>query len=98
MGTVQADWVRILGGTVAESRSKKDDVLIYTGGATTRRITEEEWKGAGVENQGTVVFDKSNNHRIPLNELTEPARQLLLDGHKGEFSVNKLEIPAPNGE
>lgn len=84
---------------MAESRSKKnDDVLIYTGGATERIITEDQWKAAGVENQGTVVFNKDNNHRIPLNELTEPARQLLVDGHKGEFSVNKLEIPAPNGE
>lgn len=82
---------------MAESRFQ-EDVLIYTGGATVREITEAQWAAAGVENQGTVVFDKSNNHRIPINELTEPAQQLLLDGHKGEFSVNELKIPAPNGE
>lgn len=78
--------------------SKSDDVLIYTGGATDRVITEQEWVAAGVENQGTVVFDKSNNWRMPVKELTEQAAKLLLEGHSGEFSKNKLEIPAPNGE
>lgn len=80
-------------------RSAQDeDMILYTGGATIREITEAQWKAAGVEDQGTVVFDAKNNWRMPLDELTGPAAQLLLDGHKREFSKNRLEIPAPNGE
>ena len=80
------------------AESQNEDIIIHTGGSTVRIITEEQWKAAGVEDQGTVVFDKSNNWRVPMDELTGPAAQLLLDGHKHEFMKNKFEIPAPNGE
>jgi hypothetical protein len=81
---------------VADSHT--DDVLIYTGGATERIITEKQWQAAGVEDQGEVVFDAKNNYRMPLDELTGKAAELLLKGHPREFCKNRLTIPAPSGE
>ena len=83
------------------SASKDDeDLVLYVGGADVRQITAQEWEAAGVENQDTVVFNRENNWRVPANELTDAALQLLLDGHKREFNKNQLEVPppAPNGE
>jgi hypothetical protein len=80
--------------------NREEDLVLYVGGADVRQITKSEWEGAGVENQDTVVFNKENNWRVPADELTGDALQLLLDGHKREFNKNQLEVPppAPNGE
>jgi hypothetical protein len=49
----------------------------YKGKATTRRITAEQWKQAKVDDQEEVVWDKSNDFRVDLSELSEKAQTVL---------------------
>lgn len=82
-----------------DQKKTAGDVLIYTGGATTREITREQWEAAGVKDQDTVRFSKEeNNRRVPVDEMTSAAVELLLDRHSNEFMLNEFKIPAPNGE
>lgn len=79
---------------------KKSDTLVYTGGATTRRITKAEWEKAGIKGQDTVVFDRSNSKTVKVGEVFQnmEALALLLDRHPNEFTVHEDKTPAPNGQ
>lgn len=79
---------------------KKSDTLVYTGGATTRRITRVEWEAAGIKGQDTVVFDKSNNKTVKIGDAFQnmEALTLLLERDGKEFRVHEDKTPAPNGQ
>lgn len=49
----------------------------YTGSSGVREITKEQWKGAGVENQDTTVWDEGNEYTLPLNLFTADALEVL---------------------
>lgn len=57
----------------------------YVGKATTRRITEAQWRSAGVKDQGDVQWSDSNNFRVQVEELTNKALQVLRND--GSFRV-----------
>jgi hypothetical protein len=49
----------------------------YTGDAGVREITKAQWKGAGVEDQDTVVWDASNDYTLPLSKFSKDAVAVL---------------------
>lgn len=57
----------------------------YKGKATTRRITAEQWQQARVKEQGEVVWDKSNDFRVPLSDLNDSALAVLR--RDGAFAI-----------
>lgn len=76
---------------------KKSDYLTYFGGATTRRITADQWEAEGVEGQDTVEFRKGARS-IKVSDLKADAVRLLLDRHPEEFRIDSDVPAAPNGE
>jgi len=48
----------------------------YIGSADTRHMGKEEWATAGIE-QEDLTFTASNGYTIPLDRVTEPAREVL---------------------
>lgn len=49
----------------------------YTGDAGVREITKAQWKGAGVENQDTVLWNAENDYTVPSNQFTPEALEVL---------------------
>lgn len=77
---------------------KKSDQVVYIGGATSRRITTEQWKAAGVTGQETLTWNKSlNGNRCAVGELSSEALDFLLQNHSREFVVaaegEKAQLP-----
>ncbi|MGE3487449.1 MAG: hypothetical protein AB7L09_22235 [Nitrospira sp.] len=66
---------------------RKTDVLVYTGGATSWEITREQWVAAGVTDQGSIRFDRRNQKRIRVSDLSDAALEVLMDRHGNEFRV-----------
>lgn len=66
---------------------RKTDWLVYTGGATTRKITKDEWAAVDVIDQDTVVFGAANRKRVRVGDLSEAAVAILLENHGNEFRV-----------
>lgn len=67
----------------------KTDILMYTGGATSRTVTKEEWQEAGVKGQDTVSWHPANRKRVQCGDLSEDAFLLLVELHGNEFQVIK---------
>jgi hypothetical protein len=53
------------------------DYVEYQGKATIRRMTVEQWEQARVKDQGEVVWDATNDFRVPLSDLNEAALKAL---------------------
>lgn len=49
----------------------------YIGLAHVRVITADEWKGAGVTDQGTTVWDFRNGHSVRADEFGDRAMALM---------------------
>lgn len=88
---------------------KKSDVLIYTGGATKRSISSEEWKGVEIDSP-TTEWTVLNRHRCKVGDVSPEVLEYLLTVHAGEFRVAEAAedkadekpasapvTPAPNG-
>lgn len=83
MTTALADQTRPdLDGEPAASLT---NVVRYTGLVSERRISEEEWREAGVSGQDGVVWTKDTGHVVPLDRFSEAA--LVRLAHSGEFQV-----------
>lgn len=72
---------------------QKQSVVKYeaTGGTHTfheRIITAGEWRGAGVEDQKTVTWNRDNNFQVPVSDLNEAALKLL----EGDSELNVREV------
>lgn len=61
------------------------DYVEYKGKATQRRITAEQWEKARVLEQGEVVWDSSNDFRVPLADLNQAALTVLR--RDGAFAI-----------
>lgn len=68
---------------------KKTDPVVYIGGATRRKITKENWEGAGIKGQDGLVWNVLNNKRCKVEDLTSEALEFLLVNHPGEFVVGE---------
>lgn len=49
----------------------------YIGTADARRITAQEWKGVGVHDMGTTVWNRANGFSVPLSSITDGARPYI---------------------
>lgn len=76
---------------------KKSDYLTYTGGATIREVTKDQWETAGVENQDRVEWTP-RNPSVKVGDMSADAVRLLLERHPNEFRIDSDKTPAPNGE
>ncbi len=77
---------------------RKSDQVVYIGGATSRRITTDQWKAAGIDGQETVSWSKPlNGNRCKVGDLSSEALDLLLNSHGREFVIakdgEKAELP-----
>lgn len=72
-----------------EEQDSDAEYVIFRGVSHIRRITEEQWKQAGVEDQPETVWDKGNNFQVPVSELSEKAIKALRND--GSFSVPAAE-------
>ena len=61
------------------------DYVEYKGKATMRRITAEQWEQARVRDQSEVVWDNSNDFRVPLADLNIGALAVLR--RDGSFAI-----------
>lgn len=61
------------------------DYVEYKGRGTVRRITAEQWELAKIPDQGEVVWDASNNYKVPVSDLNDKALAALL--HDGSFAL-----------
>lgn len=57
----------------------------YKGKATSRRITADQWEKARVKDQGEVVWDASNEFKVPLSDLNQAALTVLR--RDGAFAI-----------
>src|SRR5687767_13787916 len=51
----------------------------YVGTADVRMITKDEWRGAGVKDQDTVVWNRANRWTVPLEDISDNARPFIED-------------------
>lgn len=66
------------------------DLIVYVGGATTRKISVQEFKdGAGVTAPNDLVWNRQNKHRVPFSEMDQGVLDYLLEEHPAEFKVMK---------
>lgn len=65
--------------------------VTYHGKATLRRLTEEQWRQGGVNDQGYVEWSSDNGFRVSVEDLSADALEALRKD--GNFSV-----PARNQE
>jgi len=71
-----------------EAKSVEDNFVHYTGKvATVREITKAQWKGAGVNDQKDTRWTPENDHKVPLEDLSEGALEIL--GRDKLFKVPK---------
>lgn len=64
----------------AASSSNSDSspkVVKYTGDAGVREITRTQWKGAGVENQDTTIWNAENDYTLPISDFNSDALETL---------------------
>lgn len=59
----------------------------YTGGATARHITADDFKGVGVTAKGDLTWDASNGYVVPADDINAATRDYLVKD--GEFEVVK---------
>lgn len=55
------------------TEKSKEATIRYTGGASLRQITKTEWEQAGVSDQDTVAWSRSNNFTVKASLLNEAA-------------------------
>lgn len=60
-----------------EPKAAGGQVVKYTGDAGVREITEAQWKGAGVEDQKTTIWDESNEYTLPISKFNADALAVL---------------------
>lgn len=60
----------------APAREEFKPYVQWTGASGLREITAEQWKAAGIENQGYVAWTGQNS-RVLLSELTDEAAERL---------------------
>jgi hypothetical protein len=72
---------------VVEPLDENADYVEYKGKATTRRITADQWAQARVPDQNEVVWEKSNEYKVSISDLSDKALQLL--AHDGSFALPK---------
>jgi hypothetical protein len=61
------------------------DYVEYKGRATERRITADQWLQARVKDQSEIVWDASNEFKVPLDDLNEAAIAALR--RDGAFAI-----------
>lgn len=69
------------------------DLIVYTGGATTRKISVDEFKeGAGITAPNDLVWGRQNRKRVPFSELNQEVLDYLLEEHPTEFKVVPAKV------
>jgi hypothetical protein len=53
------------------------DFARYIGTATVRRMTEAQWKSAGIENQGSVEWTAANGYAVGRDRFSDAAWEAL---------------------
>jgi hypothetical protein len=48
----------------------------YVGGATTRRITQRDWRSRGID-QGTLSWTAANGYSVPRDDISDAAWEIL---------------------
>lgn len=61
------------------------DFVEYKGRATSRRITAAQWEQARVRDQSEIVWDASNEFKVPLADLNDAALAVLR--RDGAFAI-----------
>lgn len=70
-----------------ESQESDKAVVRYIGGSDTRDIDANAWKAVDVQDQRKVSWNKENNWRVPVSELSEAAVDFLTAS--GEFKLER---------
>ncbi len=66
------------------------DLIVYTGGATTRSISVQEFKdGAGIDAPNDLVWNHQNKKRVPFSEMNQTVLDYLFEEHPTEFKLVK---------
>ncbi len=71
--------------TPPEDLPSDAEYVEYKGQATHRRISEADWRQAGVLEQGDVEWSREFNMRVPVDHFTPTALRMLRAD--GGFSV-----------
>lgn len=66
--------------------------VVYLGVLSERRISREDWEGAGIENQGGVVWKRDEGHSLPAQGFTKAALQKMRE--MGEFRITESNSDA----
>jgi hypothetical protein len=68
----------------------QSDLIVYTGGATTRKISVAQFKeGAGIDAPKDLVWSRQNKKRVPFSDMDQTVLDYLLEEHPAEFKVVK---------
>lgn len=60
----------------------------WSGGAGYREVTADQWRDAGIEDQGTVVWTRESP-RVLLSDLTEAAQKRLAEEPNFSFVLDE---------
>lgn len=89
---VEEDITRLPGALAAvrpadpvEDLDADADYVEYKGNATFRRITADQWMQARVKDQSEIVWDASNEFKVPLSEFNDAALTVLR--RDGAFAI-----------
>lgn len=52
-------------------------VVKYVGLSGVRQISTKDWEQAGVKEQETVRWDKSNGYSVPIEKLSDAALKVI---------------------
>lgn len=61
---------------VASDQEEFRPYVEWVGSAGYREVTDQQWRDAGIEDQGTVTWTRESP-RVDLSELTDAARERL---------------------
>lgn len=59
------------------AEAAEEPMVEYTGPASRREITSEQWQGAGVADMPTVVWERHSGFKVPKSVFSEQALQVL---------------------
>lgn len=81
---------------MARQASSTEQTISYKGTADVRRITKQEWKAAGVEDQDTVEWNADNDFTVPRSALSDAAWAKI--EKDSDLKLSETEKPKPEGD
>lgn len=75
-----------------EEQPEEDTMVIWKGdpNVTERRMTDEDWKNAGVSDGHYVAWSAMNRNAVPVDQFSE--RELAVLRRSGDFKIPEKEI------